>query len=142
MQSPSRDANSHSASEEIPWHWSLFWDNWMQSTPVLHICLVSILILYSHQCLSIPSYLFLLGVLNKILYNSQLQHVCLMFYTSHLSFSSQQFLLVNLVFPLIKALHTLSSCTSVFIHVSSYFVPFTDCVCSLSTNVLTYWQTI
>jgi hypothetical protein len=72
-QSPSWEANSHSASQEITrlswtWrfrivftrsrHWSLSWARWIQATPSQPTSLISILILSSNLCVSLQNGLF------------------------------------------------------------------------------------
>jgi len=82
-QSPSWEANSRATSQEIPAfygilrfiteftparHWSLSWSRCTHSPPFHPISLRSILILYSHLRLCLPSGLFPLGFPTKMLY--------------------------------------------------------------------------
>jgi hypothetical protein len=81
-QSPSWEANSHSASQEIPrlsWnpkvhcttarHWSTSWVRWIQSTRSHPISLIQILILFSHLRLGLTSCLFPSDFPTKIFYS-------------------------------------------------------------------------
>jgi len=94
------EANSHSASREIPhvlWntrrfitvfkrarHWSISWARCFQSTLYQTICLRSILIFSSYLRLGLPSSLFSSGFTTKILYAFLISlHECYMPYPSY-----------------------------------------------------------
>jgi len=65
---------------EGPSHWSLSWARWIKSTPSHPISQSSILILFSHLCIGLPSGLFPLGFPTKILHTFLISHAC---YTPH-----------------------------------------------------------
>jgi hypothetical protein len=77
-QSPSSEADSYSTSREIPAfgtrkftrvrQWFLSWARWIQSTPSHPIFLRSVLVLFSHLPLGLPSGLLPYGLATKILY--------------------------------------------------------------------------
>jgi len=68
-------------------HWSLSSDRHIKCTPSHLISLRSILILYSHLLLVLPSAFFTSGFPTKILYASHLSNACYMPRPSHPSFT-------------------------------------------------------
>jgi hypothetical protein len=97
-QSPSWEANSHSAGQEIPcllWnpkvhyrvhnspHWPLSWATCIQSTPPHPISLICVLILSSHLRLGLPSALTLRLFNQNFVCISSLSHACYMPRQSH-----------------------------------------------------------